>query len=446
MSLTTATRPTPARQALAGALILAGLLLQISGFTEIGTSSLSVGYVFWLAVLLLWRDLPSSTRLQSGVLAGIGLALLVTARVYHGADIAWPSILDGNTFVVAMLVGVSFVGLIGTRRESVRPLGRPLIGARGIASTWLGVHLLGTILNLSTVFMIGDRLARRGPLSMPQFLALNRGLSSAAFWSPFFASMGVVMTLVPDMHYPHVLAMGLPLAMAAGAFTVIDLSRRFELDEVAGFSLSPRSLLMPVSMAALVMLFYYGLTPELSIISIITFLLPAVALASNLPQGLSWTLRRFQQHTATRLPAMRGELTLFLCAGLLTKGLSTFIDAATDNSWRLFAQFEAFEAVISFLAIVASALVGLHPIIGVSVLASMLDLEADRQTLFAFVSLAAWAVGTSVGPLSGINLSLQGRYGISGKQMMSANLGYALVMTGLIIMTILLTQPLGLLG
>jgi hypothetical protein len=142
---------------------------------------------------------------------------------------------------------------------------------------------------------------------------------------------------------------------------------------------------------------------------------------------------------------MRGELTLFLCAGLLTKGLSTFIDAATDSSWRLFAQFEAFEAVLSFLAIVASALVGLHPIIGVSVLASMLDLEGDRQTLFAFVSLAAWAVGTSVGPLSGINLSLQGRYGISGKQMMSANLGYALVMTGLIIITILLMKPIGML-
>lgn len=440
------TSATPcARQAIAGGLILAGLLVQISGFTVIGISPIPVSYAFWLAVLLLWRDLPTRTRRQSGGLAAIGLALLVAARVHHGADIAWPSVLDGNTFVVAMLVGVSFVGLIGTRSTSTRPLGRPITGARGIASTWLGVHLLGTILNLSTVFMIGDRLARRGPLSMPQYLALNRGLSSAALWSPFFASMGVVMTLAPEMHYPHVLAMGLPLAVAAGTLSVLDLSRRFELDEIAGFSFSPRSLLMPVSMAALVMLFHYGLTPELSIVSIITFLLPAVALVSNLPQGVSWTLRRFHQHTITRLPGMRGELTLFLCAGLLTKGLSTFVDAATDSSWRLFAQFEAFEAVLSFLAIVASALVGLHPIIGVSVLASMLDLEGSRQTLFAFVSLAAWAVGTSVGPLSGINLSLQGRYGISGKRMMSANLGYALVMTGLIIITILLIKPLGML-
>ena len=51
------------------------------------------------------------------------------------------------------------------------------------------------------------------------------------------------------------------------------------------------------------------------------------------------------------------------------------------------------------------------------------------QTLFAFVALSAWAVGTSVGPLSGINLSLQGRYGVSGYQMMKNNLPYAGMMS-----------------
>jgi hypothetical protein len=94
--------------------------------------------------------------------------------------------------------------------------------------------------------------------------------------------------------------------------------------------------------------------------------------------------------------------------------------------------------VTSFLAIVASAMAGLHPIIGVSVLASMLYLEASRQTLFAFVALAAWGVGTSVGPLSGINLSLQGRYGISGTRLMTHNLGYAMAMSVLVVVAILL--------
>jgi hypothetical protein len=250
------------------------------------------------------------------------------------------------------------------------------------------------------------------------------------------------MTLAPEMRYATILTFGLPLAMVSGMLTVGELSRRFELSETPGFSLSPRSLLMPVSMAGLVMLFHYGLTPGLSIVSIITFLLPGVALASNLPRGLEWTSRRVHQHAITRLPAMRGEISLFLCAGLLTMGLSTFIRAATDSDWTLFAHFGPLEAMGSFLAIVISAAAGLHPIIGVSVLASMLDLEAGRQTLFAFVALASWAVGTSVGPLSGINLSLQGRYGVSAARMMRENLGYAATMTGLVLVAILVMDRL----
>ncbi|MCE9665068.1 hypothetical protein LY622_16690 [Halomonas sp. M5N1S17] len=437
MTSPSSTAPS-SRHTLAGTLILLGLLLQILGFVDLLPLPHLVGYSFWLATALLWPDTPLRTRWQAGVLAAIGLGLLVLARLRYDAAIAWPAVLDGNTYVVAMLVGVSFIGLIGNRSGSKRPLGRPVTGSRGTAGTWLGVHMLGTILNLSTVFMIGDRLARRGPLTTPQLLALNRGLSSAALWSPFFASMGVVMTLAPALEYSRVLAIGLPLALLSGALTTFELSRRFDLAEVAGFSLSPRSLLMPLSMAALVMLFHYRLTPQLGIVSIITFLLPAVALASNLPAGPRWTLYRVRQHTLMRLPAMRGEITLFLSAGLLTLGLSTAIAAATGSEWTLFDHFGAREAIFSFLAIVASAIVGLHPIIGVSVLASMLDLGADRQTLFAFTALASWAVGTSVGPLSGINLSLQGRYGVSGYRMMKHNLLYALIMSSLVVAALLL--------
>ncbi|MFY0990408.1 hypothetical protein [Halomonas sp. C05BenzN] len=411
--------------------------MQVMRFAGLGVLPQLVSYAFWLAVLLLWPDLPRRTRRQAGALAGIGTGLLIVARWQHGAEVAWPRMLDGNSYVVAMLVGVSFIGLMGNRRGETRPLGRPVTGARGIAGTWLGVHLLGAILNLSTVFMIGDRLQRSGPLTTPQLLALNRGLSSAALWSPFFASMGVVMTLAPEMRFATVMAFGLPLALCAGLLSLLDLSRRFDLADTAGFSLSPSSLLMPVSMAALVMLFHYGLTPGLTIVSIITFLLPGVALLSNLPRGPRWTLRRVRGHALNRLPAMRGEISLFLCAGLLTQGLSTYIAAATGSEWTLFARFGPLEAVASFLAIVASAVAGLHPIIGVSVLASMLELDAGRQTLFAFVALASWAVGTSVGPLSGINLSLQGRYGISGSRMMRQNLGYAAVMAVAVIVAIL---------
>lgn len=437
MSHATASSPSP-RTALAGLLLLAGLALQILRLAGLDLALHWVSYACWLAVLLLWRDIPRRTRWQAGSLAAIGLGLLLAARLRYGAEVRWTGALNGNVYVVAMLLGVSFIGLIGNRRGDPRPLGQAVTGVRGSLGTWLGTHLLGAILNLSTMFMIGDRLARRGPLTAPQLLAINRGLSSAAFWSPFFASMGVVMTLSPEMRFTTVLAFGMPLAFAAGALTVLELSRRFDLTGVAGYSLSPRSLRLPALLAALVMLCHYVVTPSLSIVSIITFLLPLAAVASNLPQGLRWTQGRLRQHVRERLPAMRGEVSLFLCAGLLTLGLSTFVAAATGGDWRLFDHFGAREAVMSFLAIVASAVAGLHPIIGVSVLASVLELSGERQTLFACVALASWAVGTSVGPLSGINLSMQGRYGVSGTRMMCDNLGYAAAMTVLVVVALVL--------
>ncbi|MDR5867026.1 hypothetical protein [Halomonas koreensis] len=419
------------RHALAGLAILVGLLSRIAGLALLPGAAALTGPALWLGTLLLWRDLPRRNRRQAGLLAGLGLGLLLVARLAYGARIDWTAVLEGNGMVVAMLVGVSFIGLVGNLRGRPRPPGQAVTGRRGLAGTWLGVHLLGTILNLSTVFMVGDRLARRAPLTTPQLLALNRGLSSAALWSPFFASMGIVVTLAPAMDYATVLAHGLPLALCAGLITLLELPRRFDLSDTAGFSMSPRSLLLPVIMAVLVMGFHFGLTPELSIVGIITFLMPAAALVANLTRGPRWTLGRLHRHTLTRLPAMRGEIALFLCAGLLTEGLSTLANAATRGGWTLFDAFGAAQAVGSFLAIVASAVAGLHPIIGVSVLASVLDLAAAEQTLFAFTALAAWAVGTSVGPLSGINLSLQGRYGVAGSRMMRENLRYALAMAAL---------------
>lgn len=419
---------TTMRQRVAGVLILLGLFAQIIGFIGVIPTAQAVSYVLWVAVALLWRDIPRRSRIQAGVLITLGVLMLVVARVMYGANVNWPAMLQGNVFVATMLVGVSFISLIGTQGNK-RPPGKRVTGADGVLRTWLGVHFLGTILNLSTIFMVGDRLARRSPLTMPQLLALNRGLSSAALWSPFFASMAVVIALAPDVQYGQIALIGFPLAMLSGLLTTLELRRRFDLAEIDGFSLSPRSLLMPASMAALVMLFHFWLTPSLTIVSIITFLLPVVAVLSNLREGTRFTLRRIRQHTTTRLPAMRGEISLFLAAGLLTLGLSTLVAAAAGDEWTLFATFGMWQAMVSFAAITLSALVGLHPIIGVSVLASILNLASGEQTLFAFVALSAWAVGTSVGPLSGINLSLQGRYGISGYRMMKNNFLYAAMMS-----------------
>ncbi|WP_240470541.1 hypothetical protein [Halomonas halocynthiae] len=433
------------RRALAGLCLLAGLLIRIAQIAQQtlvnnALDSLTfnpVGYAMWLGVLLLLPDLPRRARIQAGSLAGIGASLLVLTWLMFDTNINWLDLPNSNGNVVTMLVGVSFIGLVSGIRRHHQTTKQPATGKYGLTGTWLGVHLLGSVLNLSALFMIGDRLSRHAPLTTPQVLALNRGFCAAAFWSPFFAAMAVVMGLAPQLSYPQVAIHGLVLATCSALLSLVGIARRFDLSSTLGFSMSPASLFMPISMAGLVMVFHYQLTPALPILAIITFLLPGIALLLNLTKGRRWTATRFKRHTLERLPAMRGEISLFLCAGLLTQGLTAFADGATNGSWQLFSDFGPIQASISFIAIITSSLVGLHPIIGISVLASVTELaNENQQTLFALACLAAWGVGTSVGPLSGTNLSLQGRYGISGSLIMRQNLTYASVMSLLVIMSL----------
>ena len=102
---------------------------------------------------------------------------------------------------------------------------------RGPAALWrtlLGVHLFGSVINLSAVMILGDRQSRRQPLAPLQATVLSRGFSLAAHWSPFFAAMGVALSNSPGARLLMLSSVGLPvaalgLALAAALTRVLDL-------------------------------------------------------------------------------------------------------------------------------------------------------------------------------------------------------------------------------
>lgn len=128
---------TTRRQRVAGGLLLLGLLVQVVGFTGAFAAAQGVSYLLWAAVVLLWRDIPRRSRRQAGVLSALGATMLVVAHSVYGAAVSWPAMLQGNVFVATMLVGVSFISLIGTQGNKRAP-GRRLTGAAGVLRTWLG--------------------------------------------------------------------------------------------------------------------------------------------------------------------------------------------------------------------------------------------------------------------------------------------------------------------
>src|SRR5690606_18742215 len=145
----------------------------------------------WFAGLLLWPDVTARTRLQVSMLLVAGTVTLGWGAL-HGVEPDWQRALSSNTLLIAMLTAVGFLRLISTPKlESEEQLPR---GPRAVASTLLGLHLFGAVINLSTLFIVAERIRRSAPLGKQQFRLLTCGYSAAALWSPFFAGMAATLT------------------------------------------------------------------------------------------------------------------------------------------------------------------------------------------------------------------------------------------------------------
>jgi hypothetical protein len=75
-----------------------------------------------------------------------------------------------------------------------------------------------------------------------------------------------------------------------------------------------------------------------------------------------------------------------------------------------------------------AAAAGVHPIISIAVATPLLAPLQPNPHLLAVTYVFAWSLGTCAGPLSGINLTIQGRYGLSSLGLALRNWPYAAVM------------------
>lgn len=419
---------------LAAGLILAGIGSSTLRGLGLELPGSLVGGFFWLAIVLLWQRTAPKTRLLSAIMLVTG-ALALGWGLLRGGEPDWANMVGANTAIIAMVVSVSFLSLVRLQKAGRE---MPLLpGQKGISSTLLGAHIFASVINLSAMFIFADRISEQGRLNRLQTLALNRAMTLGAFWSPFYASMAVAVYFVPDAPLTELLLVGLPLAVAGLLFSLWELGRDPEVGSFKGYPIKPASLWFPALMASLVLMLH-ELFPDIPVLVIITLLAPCLSLFIYLgfqrrnEQGA----RKVRNHVQQRLPQMCNEITLFLSAGLMTQGINLLV--GTLDGWQLFDSFTVGAAVISLLAIMGASIAGIHPIIGISVLASLVTVQPGQELLFALVLLACWSVGTAVGPLSGINLALHGRYGVDVYQVMRWNLPYAAVMTVAVILGLIL--------
>ncbi|MGO4999391.1 hypothetical protein [Oceanisphaera sp. W20_SRM_FM3] len=438
-----------ARSFLAGLLILVGMLLVSASLLGLPVVVSEAGVAYWLAAALLWPSLSARNRRQASLLLAVGVICLGLSA-WLGGELAWSRFFSSNVSILSMLVAVSFLSLVSRpANEQDKPLPR---GRGALASTLAAIHAFGAVINISSVFIIGDRLAQVTKLSREQSIVLVRGFSAAAFWSPFFAAMGVALSVAPKAQLGQLWLVSMPLAGLSLGLTYWQLARQqpnshavlavpYAKDTVGnfvGYPLHLSALWLPLLLAGAVLLLHQ-LQPSLSILAVITLLAPLFSL-SVLALTARSPLTGIKQLVNGRLPQMGNELVLFLAAGILAYGLESLLLSA---HWQLpVSHFGALAASVTYLGIVLLALLGIHPIVCITLAASLWSPLNPDHSLLALVFLSAWALGTATGPLSGINLAFQGRYGVDSFALMRWNLSYLGLMSVCVIAGIYLLAAL----
>lgn len=379
--------------------------------------SIVVAILAWLVVILEWSRLPANSRKQTYFLLAVGIgALLFSAR--QGVFLGWQKIMTQNLPLLPMFIAVSFLALTNPAVQDNLPKGK-----RAIITTSISTNLLGAVINLSILFVFGDRLERNNTLTKAQTILLARPFCAAAWWSPFYIAAGVALTYAPDMQYYRTLLPGLVMCWIAISYSIVEVGfiRR---GEFTGYPVRKESLAIPIILAMAVITGHYFF-PEVSMILLISIISPpaAILLMRNRPRLVH--LRNFINN---RIISTVSQFVLFLAAGVFSIGITSIIQVypelfnLSENSFSR----ELF-AMISALLIILG-LIGVHPMVGIAIASPLLLPLAPDNSQLAFMFLTSWAISTGSSPLSGVGLVLTSRYNVSPRSILVSNFHYVVAM------------------
>lgn len=407
------------RRRAAGLAVAAMMLCSFAGGIGLPMPVWLPGACAWLAGALLLPGLTRFQATQAALMTAVGLVGIAWASA-HGSHDWWPGLRDGNHALLAMLAAVSFLRPVtsaGTNDEAL-PRGR-----RAVLETLAATHLFGAVINISAPVLVGERIAPPHAMTPLQAKTVSRAFVAASMWSPFFIAMALIVHYVPGARLPVISALGFATSAVLMAFCAVTLTRDPGAAAFTGYPLHWRALWAPLLLSACVLM-GHALLPELSVLVLIEGAALGVTVAVLLLRRPREFVSVLAGHVRERLPDMRGELTMFLGAAVMTAG----IGAAVGMSGVELAPeiFGPGTAALLLAALIVLAVVGVHPVVCVSVLASLWPLARYDGNLLGAVFLLAWGLGLVISPFSGTSLVFQGRFGLRTGDLLRFNLLYVL--------------------
>ena len=404
---------------LSGLLIFLSFIFTIYSYFIDNSFNIFAVSSIWIAAILLFPTLKSKKLII------ILLLFSFIAFFYSYLNdfyIDFEKIFSINLYLLVLLISVSFLKLVAIPKEDKETLPN---GKKAFIKTYLGIHLFGSVINISSLLLVADKMYKKATLSPLQIIVLTRSFASDAYWSPFFVAFAAALTYAPNLNTFSIISFGLILAIFSFVFTYLEVNtNRFNLDSFYGYPLSLENLFLPAILAFLVIIthFYFEDLKIILLISSFAFTLTLIILPMK--KGLKTSFFILKDYIFDDLPKMKSEISLFLIAGLFGILAGTVLLGLNFSF-----PFEIFDykiASIILFIFISLSFIGIHPIISISIFADFF-IDANH-TLLAMTFLMAWATTVSTSPISGLNLTMSARYYCSAREIFKLNFFYSIKM------------------
>ena len=407
---------------LGSALLLAVFLSLLSSFYPVFPSVLA-GVPLWFSAIIFFKRVKRNQKIQVSILLGLGVTTLIAGLV-RGADSSFVlKALQANYSVATMLLGVGFLRLLAA--SAVDGGADKPHGIKALVTTMFGNHLFGSVLNMSSVIIMGDKMAKNNRLTTVQGLTLLRAFSACAFWSPFFAAMGLTLVSAPGAQLMTLVVYGIPLSITALLITSWQLSRSQDIESQTGYPIAFQSLWLPCLLAFAVIVCHYQYT-SISVLTLVTLIsMGFTCLWLPLTRGRRG-IHLISDHVRFGIQASGGEILLFASSALLASGFAALLATLPISLTPDVYEFK--EAAITLLILIAAAMIGMHPVTSVVLAGSLLSPSATDPNLLGMTLLMGWSLGIVASPFSGVQISIQSRYQISPISLLKANSLYVPLM------------------
>ncbi len=406
---------------ISGLLIFLSFLVTLYSYFFNNDLLILAGILAWTSFLILFNSIKNKKMIL--ILFILSLITFLISY-FNGFKIDFIKVFTVNQYLLTLLIAVGFLRLIATpKKDKLSSLPK---GKQSFIKTYLGVHLFGSVINLSSLILVADKMYKKAPLTNSQIILLTRAFSSDAYWSPFFVAFAAAITYAPNLNTSIILLNGITLAFLAFLITYYEVikNKEFKIDEFRGYPLSFDSLYLPFILAVVVLITNY-IYPNIKVIVLISlysilmslFILP-------IKKGFNQAISKFQLHIIDELPKMKVEMALFLVAGMFGMAVSSILIGL-----NLKLPFEIFDwqiASILLLIFITLAFIGIHPIITIAIIGDFLG--GVNHTLLALTFLMAWSTTVSTSPFSGLNLTIVARYNFDAKVIFKLNIFYAFKM------------------